>query len=51
MTEGSTPLAGEGDEATPIEDEMKQHPAESAKSKRKHVEKQGDKPLGPEDHQ
>ena len=44
-------IPGEKDEGTPTEDEVKRDPSEPAESKRKHVEKQGDKPLGPEDHQ
>ncbi len=44
-------IPGEKDEGTPTENEVKRDPSEPAESKRKHVEKQGDKPLGPEDHQ
>lgn len=44
-------IPGEKDETTPTEEEMKRDPKEPAESKRAHVEKQGEKPLGPEDHQ
>ena len=44
-------IPGDKDEGTPTEDEVKRDPDEPAEKKRKHVEKQGDKPLGPEDHQ
>lgn len=44
-------IPGTNDEGTPTEEEVKRDPNEPAEKKRKHVEKQGDKPLGPEDHQ
>ena len=44
-------IPGEKDESTPTEEEMKRDPKEPAESKRANVEKQGEKPLGPEDHQ
>ena len=44
-------IPGDQDEGTPTGDEMKRDPKEPAESKRKAVEKQGEKPLGIEDHQ
>ena len=44
-------IPGEKDEGTPTEEQVKRDPKEPAESKRANVEKQGKKPLGPEDHQ
>ena len=44
-------IPGEKDEGTPTEDAVKRDPKEPAEKKRESVEKQGSKPLGPEDHQ
>lgn len=44
-------IPGTNDEGTPTEDEVKRDPDEPAEMKRKHVERQGEKPLGPEDRQ
>ncbi|KAL6717530.1 hypothetical protein ACLMJK_005445 [Lecanora helva] len=48
---GRSTIPGDKDEGTPTEDAMKRDPNEPAEKKRKSVEKQGEKPLGPEDHQ
>ena len=44
-------IPGEQDEGTPSHDKVKRDPAEPADKKRAHVESQGNKPLGAEDHQ
>lgn len=44
-------IPGDKDEGTPTEDAVKRDPKEPAADKRKSVESQGEKPLGPEDHQ
>lgn len=44
-------IPGEKDEGTPTEDAMKRSPEEPAEKKRESVERQGEKPLGPEDEQ
>ncbi|KAL9001269.1 MAG: hypothetical protein Q9169_000160 [Polycauliona sp. 2 TL-2023] len=44
-------IAGDQDEGTPSHDNVKQDPNKPAEEKRKNVESQGNKPLGPEDHQ
>ena len=44
-------IPGEQDEGTPSHDEVKRDPNEPAEKKRAHVESQGKKPMGPEDHQ
>lgn len=44
-------IPGEKDEGTPTEDAMRGSPEEPAGKKRESVEKQGEKPLGPEDGQ
>ena len=44
-------IPGEQDEGTPSHDEIKRDPNEPAEMKRAHVENQGNKPMGPEDHQ
>jgi len=44
-------IPGEQDESTPSHDEVKRDPSEPAKEKRKHVERQGEKPLGEENKQ
>lgn len=44
-------IPGDQDEGTPSHDKVKQDPNKPAEQKRKSVESQGEKPLGPEDHQ
>ena len=44
-------IPGEQDEGTPSHEQAKRDPSEPAEKKRAHVESQGKKPLGPEDHQ
>ncbi len=44
-------IPGHQDEGTPTEDAVKRDPKEPAEEKRKSVESQAEKPLGPEDHQ
>ncbi|KAL8903575.1 MAG: hypothetical protein Q9207_003826 [Kuettlingeria erythrocarpa] len=44
-------IPGDQDEGTPSHDQVKQDPNKPAEQKRKSVESQGEKPLGPEDHQ
>lgn len=44
-------IPGNKDEGTPTEDAVERDPKEPAADKRKSVESQGEKPLGPEDHQ
>lgn len=44
-------IPGEKDEGTPTEDAVKRPPEEFAEKKRESVEKQGEKPLGPDDGQ
>ena len=44
-------IPGDQDEGTPSHDNVKQDPNKPAEEKRKNVESQGQKPLGPEDHQ
>ncbi|KAI4123196.1 MAG: hypothetical protein LQ338_005392 [Usnochroma carphineum] len=44
-------IPGDQDEGTPSHDKVKQDPNKPAGEKRKNVESQGEKPLGPEDHQ
>lgn len=46
---GRSAIPGEKDEGTPTEEAVKRHPDEPAERKRESVEKQGEKPLGPED--
>ncbi|KAL8777321.1 MAG: hypothetical protein Q9203_002497 [Teloschistes exilis] len=44
-------IPGDQDEGTASHDKVKRDPNEPAEEKRKSVESQGKKPLGPEDHQ
>ncbi|KAI4205023.1 MAG: hypothetical protein LQ350_000650 [Teloschistes chrysophthalmus] len=44
-------IPGDQDEGTASHDKVKQDPNKPAEEKRKSVESQGKKPLGPEDHQ
>ncbi|KAL9601925.1 MAG: hypothetical protein Q9219_002149 [cf. Caloplaca sp. 3 TL-2023] len=44
-------IPGDQDEGTESHDKVKRDPSEPAEVKRKSVESQGNKPLGPEDHQ
>ncbi|KAI4182656.1 MAG: hypothetical protein L6R41_005840 [Letrouitia leprolyta] len=44
-------IPGDQDEGTDSHDNVKQDPSKPAEEKRKSVEGQGNKPLGPEDHQ
>ena len=44
-------IPGDQDEGTPSHDNVKQDPNKPAEEKKKNVESQGNKPLGPEDHQ
>ncbi|KAL8850779.1 MAG: hypothetical protein Q9221_004277 [Calogaya cf. arnoldii] len=44
-------IAGDQDEGTPSHDHVKQDPNKPAEEKKRNVESQGNKPLGPEDHQ
>ncbi|KAL8931356.1 MAG: hypothetical protein Q9211_007023, partial [Gyalolechia sp. 1 TL-2023] len=44
-------IPGDQDEGTDSHDKVKRDPNEPAEEKRKSVESQGNKPLGPEDHQ
>ncbi|KAL8672870.1 MAG: hypothetical protein Q9168_002679 [Polycauliona sp. 1 TL-2023] len=44
-------IPGDQDEGTPSHHNVKQDPNKPAEEKRKNVESQGQKPLGPEDHQ
>lgn len=44
-------IPGDQDEGTASHDQVKRDPKEPAGEKRKRVESQGEKPLGPEDHQ
>ncbi|KAL8691733.1 MAG: hypothetical protein Q9218_003104 [Villophora microphyllina] len=44
-------IPGDQDEGTGSHDKVKQDPNKPAEEKRKSVESQGQKPLGPEDHQ
>ena len=44
-------IPGEQDEGTPSHDNVKRDPSEPPEKKRAHVESQGKKSLGPEDHQ
>ncbi|KAL8809856.1 MAG: hypothetical protein Q9200_003063 [Gallowayella weberi] len=44
-------IPGDQDEGTESHDKVKRDPNEPAEEKRKSVESQGKKPLGPEDHQ
>ncbi|KAI4192906.1 MAG: hypothetical protein LQ346_004086 [Caloplaca aetnensis] len=44
-------IPGDQDEGTPSHEQVKQNPNKPAEQKRKSVESQGEKPLGPEDHQ
>jgi hypothetical protein len=43
--------AHEGEEQTPTDAQIKNDPNKPAEVKRENVEKAGQKPLGPEDHQ
>ncbi|KAL8911555.1 MAG: hypothetical protein Q9171_003269 [Xanthocarpia ochracea] len=44
-------IPGNQDEGTPSHDHVKQDPNKPAEEKKKNVESQANKPLGPEDHQ
>ncbi|CAO1604690.1 hypothetical protein XANCAGTX0491_008234 [Xanthoria calcicola] len=44
-------IPGDQDEGTPSHDTVKQDPNKPAEEKKQNVESQGNKPLGPEDHQ
>ncbi|KAL8937044.1 MAG: hypothetical protein Q9216_004622, partial [Gyalolechia sp. 2 TL-2023] len=44
-------IPGDQDEGTESHEKVKRDPNEPAEEKRKSVESQGNKPLGPEDHQ
>ncbi|KAL8765879.1 MAG: hypothetical protein Q9209_007180 [Squamulea sp. 1 TL-2023] len=44
-------IPGDQDEGTPSHDNVQQDPNKPAEEKKKNVENQGNKPLGPEDHQ
>ncbi|KAI4274097.1 MAG: hypothetical protein LQ337_004179 [Flavoplaca oasis] len=44
-------IPGDQDEGTPSHDNVKQDPNKPAEEKKRNVESQGNKPLGPEDHQ
>lgn len=44
-------IPGDQDESTDSHEQVKRDPNEPAEEKRKSVESQGNKPLGPEDHQ
>ncbi|KAL8721020.1 MAG: hypothetical protein Q9225_002225 [Loekoesia sp. 1 TL-2023] len=44
-------IPGDQDEGTDSHEHVKRDPNEPAEKKRKSVESQGNKPLGPEDHQ
>ena len=44
-------IPGDQDEGTGSHEAVKQDPSKPAEEKRKSVESQGKKPLGPEDHQ
>ncbi|RAL14148.1 uncharacterized protein BO97DRAFT_404524 [Aspergillus homomorphus CBS 101889] len=48
---GRTSEAHEGEERTSADAQIKNDPAESTETKRRNVEKAGERPLGPEDHQ
>ncbi len=44
-------IPGDQDEGTASHDNVKQDPNKPAEEKKQNVESQGNKPLGPEDHQ
>ncbi|KAL8874083.1 MAG: hypothetical protein Q9198_006934, partial [Flavoplaca austrocitrina] len=44
-------IPGDQDEGTPSHDNVKQDPNKPDEEKKRNVESQGNKPLGPEDHQ
>ncbi|PYH42897.1 uncharacterized protein BP01DRAFT_359123 [Aspergillus saccharolyticus JOP 1030-1] len=48
---GPTSEAHEGEEQTPADAQIKNHPGESTETKRRNVEKAGERPLGVEDRQ